>query len=73
MGKRSVFKKTMRQGKRQTSSHRRDATKPSTARTLIAALRKSGLVGMWKERTDIGESTEFAGFLRERAQSRRQG
>jgi hypothetical protein len=32
----------------------------------------SGLVGMWAERGDIGDSREFARRLREQAQRRRQ-
>lgn len=32
----------------------------------------SDLVGMWAERSDIGDSREFARRLREQAQSRRQ-
>ncbi len=32
----------------------------------------SGLVGMWAERSDIGDSREFARRLREQAQTRRQ-
>lgn len=31
----------------------------------------SGLVGLWKDRTDIGDSAEFARRLREEAQHRR--
>jgi hypothetical protein len=41
---------------------------PLTGRRLIG----SGLVGMWEDRTDIGDSVEFARKLREKAQ-RRQG
>lgn len=43
------------------------ALKPITAKTLL----KSGLVGMWKDRKDIGDSEEFATTLRQRAQTRR--
>lgn len=32
---------------------------------------QSGLVGMWADRTDIGDSREFARRLREQAQTRR--
>ncbi|HTU91635.1 MAG TPA: hypothetical protein VMF69_16245 [Gemmataceae bacterium] len=40
--------------------------------TLSACdLLHSGLVGMWAERSDIGDSREFARRLREQAQSRR--
>jgi hypothetical protein len=44
--------------------------KPRTGRELLAALRSSGLVGMWKDRTDIGDSSEYARTLRESAQRR---
>jgi hypothetical protein len=37
-----------------------------TARALL----ESGLVGLWKDRTDIGDSAEYARMLRERAQRR---
>lgn len=33
----------------------------------------SGLVGMWADRTDLGDSREFARRLREQAQLRRRG
>lgn len=35
-----------------------------------ADLLKSGLVGLWKDRTDIGSSPEFARRLREQAQAK---
>ncbi len=42
--------------------------------TMTAAdLLQSGLVGMWADRTDIGDSREFARRLREQAQARRHG
>jgi hypothetical protein len=47
--------------------------KPRTGRELIAALRATGLVGMWREKEDIGDSAEFARGLRERAQRRKKG
>lgn len=40
--------------------------KPLTAKMLL----QSGLVGMWKDRTDIGDSGEFAVKLREQAEIR---
>ena len=44
---------------------------PARERTLTARrLRRSGLVGLWKNRTDIGDSGEFARRLREQAQRR---
>lgn len=33
-------------------------------------LRNSPLIGMWEDRTDIGDSVEFARRLRERAEKR---
>jgi hypothetical protein len=47
------------------------AEKPKTGRQLLEALRSSGLVGMWKDRTDIGDSSEFARRLREAAETRK--
>lgn len=38
-----------------------------TARSLL----HSGLIGLWKERTDIDDSTVYARQLREQAQNRR--
>ncbi len=34
------------------------------------ALRESGLVGIWKDRTDIGDTLEYARELRRRASTR---
>ncbi|MBM4032957.1 MAG: hypothetical protein FJ291_14380 [Planctomycetes bacterium] len=46
---------------------RGDPSKPMmTARDLL----NSGLVGIWKDRTDIGDSLEFAAELRKRVQRR---
>ncbi|MBI4770642.1 MAG: hypothetical protein HY784_09620 [Chloroflexi bacterium] len=42
--------------------------RPLTARRM----RASGLIGIWKERTDIGESSVYARQLREEAQHRHQ-
>jgi hypothetical protein len=48
----------------------REAEKdPVTAADLLA----SGLVGLWSDRSDIGDSREFARRLREQAQSRSRG
>jgi len=41
--------------------------RPLTARRL----RRSGLIGLWKGRKDIGDSAAYARQLRERAQRRR--
>ena len=45
------------------------------ARTTMTAadLLQSGLVGIWADRTDIGDSREFARHLREQAQTRSRG
>jgi len=40
------------------------AKKALTARQLLA----SGLVGMWKDRDDIGDSTAYARYLRQLAE-----
>jgi len=42
------------------------ARQPLTARRLL----ESGLVGLWKDRTDIDDSAAFARRLREQAQNR---
>jgi hypothetical protein len=47
-----------------------DEEKPQTAQELFRIICRSGLVGMWKDRKDITDSSEFARKLRERAQSR---
>ena len=47
--------------------------KPRTGKELVKALRKSGLIGIWRDRADIGDSSEFARTLRERAQKRTRG
>jgi hypothetical protein len=41
-----------------------------TGKELVEELRASGLIGIWKDRTDIGDSVEFARLIRERAQKR---
>jgi len=47
------------------------ASAPIGERKLTARrLRRSGLVGLWKNRTDIADSAEFARRMREQAQSR---
>lgn len=47
------------------------AAQPATAHELLVALRKNGLIGMWRDRTDIGDTEEFARQLREQASKRR--
>src|SRR5437588_12432973 len=36
------------------------AGKPTTGRELLAALEASGVIGVWADRKDIGDSVEFA-------------
>ncbi len=43
--------------------------RPITAADLLG----SGLVGLWSDRDDIGDTREFARRLREQAQTRRRG
>jgi hypothetical protein len=45
----------------------RRVNKPMTGKDLL----KSGLVGMWADRTDIGNSVTYARKLRTQAQTRR--
>ena len=40
------------------------------ARLTVGQLRKSGLIGLWQDRDDIGDSAAYARKLREQAQSR---
>ncbi len=47
------------------------AAKPTTATELAAAIRKSGLVGMWKDHREIDDSGKFARNLRKRASTRK--
>ncbi len=45
----------------------RQVNKPMTGKDLL----KSGLVGMWADRKDIGDSVTYARKLRAQAQTRR--
>lgn len=45
----------------------RQVNKPMTGKDLL----KSGLVGMWAKRKDLGDSVTFARKLRSQAQTRR--
>lgn len=45
----------------------RQVNKPMTGKDLL----KSGLIGMWSERTDINDSVTYARKLRAQAQTRR--
>lgn len=40
------------------------------ARLTVGQLRKSGLIGLWQDRDDIGDSSAYARHLREQAQER---
>ena len=47
------------------------ARKPETRTQLtVRQLRESGLIGLWKDRTDIEYSSDYARQLREQAQQR---
>src|SRR5262245_42166026 len=47
-----------------------DDGKPRTGKELIDALTALGVVGMWEDRTDIGDSVEYARKLRREAERR---
>jgi len=51
----------------------RSVDAPSVARGTGADLLASGLFGIWKNRTDITDSLEFARELRRRAEQRPHG
>ena len=40
------------------------------ARLTVGRLRRSGLIGLWQDRGDIGDSSVYARQLREQAQQR---
>ena len=40
------------------------------SRLTVRQLRQSGLIGLWKDREDIGDSAAYARRLREQAQQR---
>jgi hypothetical protein len=40
------------------------------ARLTVGRLRRSGLIGLWQDRDDIGDSSAYARRLREQAQQR---
>jgi hypothetical protein len=46
------------------------SSSPTKKQLTAKALLESGIVGMWKDRTDIGDTLEFARKLRERANTR---
>src|SRR5712692_942858 len=43
--------------------------KPTVGSAMLQELRATGAIGMWKDRTDIKDSSEFARDLRTRAQA----
>ena len=47
--------------------------KPKTGQELYRALIENGFIGAWKDRTDIGDSVEYARSLRKRASERLRG
>ena len=52
---------------------RRTLVKPTSGEALLAALVECGLAGIWKQREDIGDGSDFSRALRERAQQRKRG
>jgi len=46
------------------------APKPRSGAELVALLKKEGILGMWANRTDIGDSVEYARALRREAETR---
>jgi AcrR family transcriptional regulator len=59
-------------GKERTSSaqHKPGKRKPRTGKELLEVLEKNGLIGMWADRDDIGDTLEFARKLRKMASTR---
>jgi hypothetical protein len=43
---------------------------PTAGAELVAELEANGFIGAWEDRSDIGDSVEFARRVRERAQTR---
>ncbi|MBU1107342.1 MAG: hypothetical protein KKB51_11785 [Candidatus Riflebacteria bacterium] len=50
-----------------TRVRKNSAEMPATRTMTVEELLKSGLVGIWKTRTDIDENLKFARELREKA------
>lgn len=46
------------------------ATPQPRVRLTVGQLRRSGLIGLWQDRADIGDSAVYARQLREQAQTR---
>lgn len=55
-----------------TSSYREAPSKPMTGRELYKILTENGLIGMWKDRTDIGDTLEFVQKLKDEGRERSQ-
>jgi hypothetical protein len=49
---------------------RREREAAPRVRLTVGQLRRSGLVGLWKDRTDIEDSSAYAQRLRDQAQQR---
>ena len=47
------------------------ATIPRTGAELVEYWRRLGLIGMWADRADIGDSAKYARALRQQAEQRR--
>lgn len=47
--------------------------RPKTGAELVARLKEEGILGMWANREDIGDSSEFARQLRRKAETRSDG
>jgi hypothetical protein len=47
--------------------------KPKTAQEQYRALVENGFIGAWKDRTDMGDTLEYARLLRERAHQHLRG
>jgi len=47
-----------------------NAVKEKTTPLTAQKLKDSGLIGLWKDRKDIQDSSEYANFLRQQAQIR---
>ncbi len=45
-------------------------TLPPRERLTVGRLRRSGLIGLWEHRDDIGDSSDYARRLREQSQQR---
>ena len=48
----------------------RSESKTGRSRLTAGQLRKSGLIGLWRDRDDIPDSASYARMLRKQAQSR---